>query len=130
MQARIERLAAENHDPDLAPVLRELIKGFHQEQATHEFRVAMFYLTKRAKYAAAANRLAFIRERYPDYVRSDDVLYFLGICSLRLGRLEQAWEAMNELVQHYQTSPRAAGARQQLVTLAHYKPVPPRPMPN
>lgn len=66
--------------------------------AEHERLVGHFY-QKRKRYNAAIDRYRLILDKYPQYTKSDRVLFDLGSCLLRVGNRPEAEEFFGKLFQ-------------------------------
>ncbi len=83
---------------------RTRLKAMRDLLAEHEYRVAHFYLNRRA-YVAARGRFETIFSAVPDFRGLDKVLYEAGLVEKRLGRSEEARVLWEKLTRDYPKSP-------------------------
>jgi len=78
--------------------------------AEHERVVARFY-QKRKKYNAAIDRYRGLLDRYPQYDHTDQVLFDIGSCLVRVGNRPEAEEFFTRLYQDHPDSKLSAKAK-------------------
>jgi outer membrane protein assembly factor BamD len=83
--------------PFIAQASQKLVEC-NDRLAEHERLVGRFY-QKRKRYNAAIDRYRTILDKYPHYSRSDQVLFDLGSCLLRVGNRPEAEEFFSRLFQ-------------------------------
>ncbi len=84
--------------------------------ADGEFMIGEFYYKKQA-YSAAAGRFQGILEQFPDYKRTDEVLFFLGNSYKNLKMPDNARDVFNELLLRYPSSKFALDVRKEVQKL-------------
>lgn len=110
----ITTLLGEHRDSVVAPLLEAVLDGMQEKDATHNFKVAMFYLQKRGIKEAAELRLRHIVEKYPKYSRLDEVLYQLSLLEYETGHRAEAIQRLERLISEYELSPRKNAAESKL----------------
>ena len=113
----ITRLLAKHRDSDWAPLLAAILDGMHEKDATHNFKVAMFYLQERGCKESAELRFRHIVDKYPKYSRLDEVLYQLSLLEHENNRRAEAIQALERIIREYKSSPRISEARAKLRAL-------------
>ena len=91
-------------DSPYAAEARARLKVVNDLLAEHEWRVAHFYVKKKA-FRAAKDRLDTLMGAFPEYGRLDKALYDAGIVENRLGNKDGARERFVRLTRDYPTSP-------------------------
>jgi outer membrane protein assembly factor BamD (BamD/ComL family) len=113
----ITNLLAKHHDSAWAPLLSAILEGMHEKDATHNFKVAMFYLYKRGSKKAAEMRLRHVVDKYPKYSRLDEVLYQLSQLEEETNRGREAIQTLERIIKDYEFSPRKREAKSKLMVL-------------
>lgn len=85
----------------------------HDRLAEHERVVARFY-QKRKRYNAAIDRYRTILDKYPQYSRTNQVLFDIGACLLAVGNRPEAEEFFTRLFQEQPEGKLNAGAKRLL----------------
>jgi outer membrane protein assembly factor BamD len=100
LQAIAEFSRVENAFPQsaFATKARDMIKSCQDRLAEHERLVGRFYQRKRA-YLAAIDRYRQVLDKYPQYKRTNQVLFDLGQCLLAVGNRPEAGEFFARLEQ-------------------------------
>jgi len=83
-------------------------------QAKHNLDVAKWYLEKRKAYEGARDRLQEILDAYPDFSRSDEVLFLLGEIHVKMEKRDKATEYFSKLLKEYPNSEFAKRAQTRL----------------
>jgi outer membrane protein assembly factor BamD len=91
-------------DSPYATEARARMRSVHDLLAEHEWRVAHFYL-KRKAFRAAKDRLDTLIVAFPEYSHLDKVLFDAGIVEERLGHKDESREHFVRLKRDYPTSP-------------------------
>src|SRR5262249_23708786 len=87
-----------------------------QSLARSEFLAGYFYQRTRKAYRAAIIRYEAVIKDYPDYSRTDEVLFRLAECQTLAGRGAEALPHLARLLKDYPRSEYADDARQLLET--------------
>ena len=82
--------------------------------AETNLRVAMFYYQQREAWAGVEDRLKEIIEKYPNFSKMDEVLYWIGQTEVQREDTEQAGKYFAELARRFPNSERYAAAVEQL----------------
>jgi hypothetical protein len=113
----LARLLEEHRDSRIAYLLSALLDGLQEKEAAHDLSIAMFYMYKRSNYRAAEARLEGILSAYPNYSRTDEVLYQLALLQIETGRGAEAEETLQKLLNWRGVNARARDAQEKLETL-------------
>ena len=97
----------------LLPEAKKMLDETRQKLAQHELYVASFY-KKREKWAAVANRLENVVEKYPGGGLDERALFDLHEVYLKLKDPERAQEALRRIITRFPGSPAASRAQQLL----------------
>lgn len=71
----------------------------------HELKVARFYFKVRESYKAAASRTREIIDKYPEFSRTDEALFLLGVSMFQQEDTEEAITHFTRLCRYYPESP-------------------------
>jgi outer membrane protein assembly factor BamD len=107
---------------------RSRIRECRQSLAQSEFMAGYFYQKTRQAWRAACLRYEGILADYPDYDRTDEVLFRLAECLGASGRAPEALPYLNRLITDYPQSTFTEPARRLMELLAK-APVNPPPAP-
>lgn len=88
---------------DYAGQARDAMKTVLDNLAEHEFMVGRFYL-RYGIPGSAAERFEFLTRTYPDYSGKEKMLFHLGIALEKMGKVDQAREAFDQLRKEYPKS--------------------------
>jgi outer membrane protein assembly factor BamD len=113
----------------LAETARARIVECRQSLARAEFLAGYFYQRTRQAYRAAILRYEALLRDYPDYGRSDEVLFRLAECLTLVGRGAEALPHLARLIQDHPQSEFADDARRLLETASRSPVPPPAPAP-
>jgi outer membrane protein assembly factor BamD len=91
-------------DSPYATESRTRLKVVQDLLAEHEWRVAHFYLKRRA-YRAAKDRLDTLMAAFPEYSHFDRALFDSGLVESRLGHKDDARDRFVRLTKDYPSSP-------------------------
>jgi outer membrane protein assembly factor BamD len=108
-------------DSELAPTAKEFLRDVQENRAASIHDVANFYLGRK-NYMASESRYKEVVKDYPDFSRSDQALYNLGLSLENMGRIEEASVYYSRVASEYPFSQFAGDARDKLILLE--KPVP------
>lgn len=95
---------------------RERIRECRQSLARADFLAGYFYQRTREACRAAILRYETILADYPDYDRTDEVLYRMGECLVASGRGAEALPHLSRLISEYPRSEFTAEARKLMDT--------------
>jgi outer membrane protein assembly factor BamD len=107
---------------------RSRIRECRQSLAQSEFMAGYFYQRTRQAWRAAILRYEVILADYPDYDRTEEVLFRLAECLGAAGRAPEALPYLNRLITDYPQSAFTQPA-QRLMELLQKAPVTPPPAP-
>jgi len=111
----------------LAETARARITECRQSLGRAEFLAGYFYQRTRKAYRAAIIRYEAVLKDYPDYGRTDEVLFRLAECLTLSGRGAEALPHLARLLKDYPQSEYADEARQLMATASQTPPAPPAP---
>ena len=111
----------------LAETARARITECRQSLGRAEFLAGYFYQRTRKAYRAAIIRYEAVLKDYPDYGRTDEVLFRLAECLTLSGRGAEALPHLGRLLKDYPQSEYADEARQLMATASQTPPAPPAP---
>jgi outer membrane protein assembly factor BamD len=102
---------------------KQELRKIQEVLAEKEYGAGAFYV-KRQAFPAAANRLSYVVDQYPNYSQADEALWQLGYSYSKLGDRweDRAAQAYSRIVKDYPLSPRAEDAKQKLIAMK--RPVP------
>ncbi len=104
-------------DSPYAPAARAMLEIAHRHLAEHEYVIGMFYMKRRA-YFAAAERFRGILEQYPGYSGKQKVYLELGRALILAKNSVEGTIYLDKLVTDYPGDTRATEARKLLATLS------------
>ena len=90
---------------------REMLRICNDRLAAHELVIARFY-QKRKAYLAAIDRYRLVLDKYPHFGSTDQVLFSLGQCLLKVGNRPEAEEFFARLGQENKKGDLSARAKQ------------------
>ena len=122
-----QRLLDINPNSPLAETARARITECRQSLARAEFLAGYFYQRTRKAYRAAVLRYEAVLKDYPDYGRTDEVLYRLAECQTITGRAAEALPLLSRLLQEYPQSEYTKDAKDLMETASNAAPPPPAP---
>ena len=102
---------------------KQALRNIQEVLAEKEYMAGAFYV-KRQAFPAAANRLSYVVDQYPNFSQADEALWQLGYSYAKLGDRweDRAAQAYSRIVKDYPLSPRAEDAKQKLIAMK--RPVP------
>lgn len=109
---------------------RERIRVCRQSLARAGYLAGYFYQRTREACRAAILRYESILTDYPDYDRTDEVLYRIGECLIASGRGAEALPHLSRLINDYPQSPYVEDARKLMATASAAPSPPPAPAPS
>jgi hypothetical protein len=98
----------------LTAVTQILLRHYREETAQERLTAAMFWLQDRSNARAAKHRLELLLREYPEYSRTDEVLYQLATIESDLGNHDEAIGYLRKLTDRRGRSPRRPDARRLL----------------
>ncbi len=104
-------------DSPYAPAARDMLGVARANLAEHEYGVGLFYMKRRA-YFAAAERFRGILETYPGYAQKQKVYLELGRALILAKNSVEGTIYLDKLVTDYPSDTHAAEARKLLATIA------------
>lgn len=110
---RLKRMFPKNPYKDIVEIKIERCRN---TIADHEFLVGEFYY-KKGSYTAALGRFEGLIKEYPDYKREADVLFYTGMSYKNLGRIDEAREYLNRLIEKYPNNRLTKDAEKELATM-------------
>ncbi len=110
--AEYQRLLDGYPSSDLADQARKRVDECRDLLARSDFLVGYFYQRGRRAYHSAILRYEDILKEYPDYKRTDEVLYRLSECLVLSGRFAEALPRIARLVDSFPKSDYLADAQQ------------------
>src|SRR5450432_2232081 len=80
-QLRLQALVDANPGSNVIEVLKAILRNMNEKAAANSFRIALAYLAREhaGSRRAAESRFEGILKRYPDYSRTDEVLFQLAL---------------------------------------------------
>jgi len=114
----------------LAEKARARIAECRQSLARAEFLAGYFYQRTRRACRAAILRYEALLKDYPDYGRTDEVLFRLGECLLQVGRGPEALPHLARLLKDHPAGEFADDARKLMETASQTPGTPPAPSPE
>jgi outer membrane protein assembly factor BamD len=96
---------------------RERIGECRQTLARSDHGVGYFYQRTRQAWRAAIGRYERVLSEYPDYERTDEVLYRLGECLAAVGRFPEALPVLSRLLSEFPQSAYVEDARKLMANL-------------
>ena len=114
----------------LAATAQERITACRQSLARAEFLAGYFYQRTRKACRAAIIRYEAVLKDYPDYARTDEVLFRLAECLTLSGRGAEALPHLDRLLKEHPQSEYAEEARQLMQTAAKAPPAPAPAVPT
>jgi outer membrane protein assembly factor BamD len=109
----------------LAETARARITECRQSLARAEFMAGYFYQRTRKAYRAAIIRYEAVLKDYPEYGRTDEVLFRLAECLTLAGRGAEALPHLARVLKDFSKSEYADEARRLMETASQAPPVPP-----
>ena len=100
----------------LAETARARITECRQSLARSEFLAGYFYQRTRQACRAALSRYETVLKSYPDYGRTDEVLFRMAECLVLSGRAPEALPQLGRLLQEYPRSEYAEDAQRLMQT--------------
>lgn len=89
---------------DLKPRIEQQLWEVREILGMHELKVARFYFKQREAYKASASRTKEIIEKYPQFSRSDEALFLLGVSLFEQEDTEEAVKYFQRLAKFYPES--------------------------
>jgi TolA-binding protein len=114
------KLVKEGKVNEARGVYRDLIKRFANEPGVTDeahFRLGELYYDEK-KYRSAMQEFIKVAEHFASGKLVDDALYKIGICSMDLGRLEDAQIFFQEIAKNHRRSPFVRSAKAKLDEIA------------
>ncbi|MBN2341571.1 MAG: outer membrane protein assembly factor BamD [Deltaproteobacteria bacterium] len=103
-------------DSKYVPKATELYEEVEAALIRHEMYVAEFYL-KRDKKKAAAVRLESVERQFPNSPLIPDAMFLKAITLLEMGKMNEAKETFNDIINLYADHPQAKRAKKYLRAL-------------
>lgn len=111
----------------LAETARARITECRQSLARSEFLAGYFYQRTRQACRAALSRYETVLKSYPDYGRTDEVLFRMAECLVLSGRAPEALPQLGRLLQEYPRSEYAEDAQRLMQTASQAPAAPTAP---
>jgi outer membrane protein assembly factor BamD len=127
-----QKLLTEHPESEYVAKANGRIGECRQLLARSEFLVGFFYQRTRKAHFSAVDRYKAVLKRYPEYARTDEVLFRLSECLVAWGKRDEAVPYLTRLLADYPQSPFAASARRllQKAQMPHAPEPTPTPKPG
>ena len=126
-EAEFKEFLLKYPDSQTMPRVKRRLREVQEVLAQGDFKIARFYYSKGAM-RAAQSRFQEIADRYPDFSRVDNALWYLGQSLERLRRAHDAAPYYARIITDHPLSPLVGDAKERLTALHQPIPRPTRAM--
>ncbi len=126
-EAEFKEFLLKYPDSQTMPRVKRRLREVQEVLAQGDFKIARFYYGKGAM-RAAQSRFQEIAERYPDYSRVDNALWYLGQSLERLRKAHEAGPYYARIITDHPLSPLVEDAKERLTAMHQPIPRPTRAM--
>jgi outer membrane assembly lipoprotein YfiO len=121
-EEELKRFISKFPDHELTSIAKLYLQDVMENQAVSKSKIGDYYQSKRV-FKAAVGRFQEVLEQYPDYSKTDEILFKMGSALEKLNRQDEAAIYYSRLSAEYPDSVKVAEARKRLEELK--KPIPP-----
>ena len=108
-------------DSPLVPRVKRRLREVQEVLAQGDYKIAMSYYVRNS-LPAARSRFQEIIDSYPNFSQSDQALWYLAQCQVRMNKPAEAVAYYDRILTHFPLSPRAPAAKEKLIAM--HQPVP------